>query len=77
MVDLHGGSIVAQSAGSLARILGPLFSATLYGYRPMLPYLICGGVALLTGGFAWNFLCGKDVSSDVGKNIPMADGEDL
>ncbi len=40
---------VAQSAGSLARILGPLFAATVYGHIPMLPYLVCGVIAIITG----------------------------
>lgn len=39
---------VAQSAGSLARILGPVFATTLLHYFPALPYLICTGVLLLT-----------------------------
>ena len=40
---------VAQSAGSLARIFGPLFAATLYAYNAPLPYFICGGIAMVTG----------------------------
>ena len=40
---------VAQSAGSLARIVGPLFVATLYAYQAQLPYFICGGIAMVTG----------------------------
>jgi len=40
---------VAQSAGSLARIVGPLFAATLYGHIPFLPYIICGGLSILVG----------------------------
>ena len=40
---------VAQSAGSLARILGPLFAATLYVHIPALPYVICGGISVLAG----------------------------
>jgi MFS transporter, DHA1 family, tetracycline resistance protein len=41
---------VAQSAGSLARILGPMFAATLYTHVPALPYLICGAVSLVAAG---------------------------
>jgi MFS family permease len=48
---------VAQSFGSLARILGPVFAGTLFFVKPSLPYLICGGIALLTAIFAWRFLC--------------------
>ena len=40
---------VAQSAGSLARIVGPIFAATLYGHIPMLPYVICGGISIVAG----------------------------
>src|SRR5256712_6768599 len=39
---------VAQSAGSLARIVGPIFAATLLDYHPALPYLICSGISLFT-----------------------------
>ena len=48
---------VAQSFGSLARILGPVFASTLFFVDVRLPYLICGGVTLLTGLFAWKYLC--------------------
>lgn len=41
---------VAQSAGSLARILGPMFAATLYTHIPELPYLICGAISLVAAG---------------------------
>ncbi len=44
---------VAQGAGSLARILGPLFGTTTLDYLPALPYLICTGLLLVT---AWIFL---------------------
>lgn len=54
---------VAQSAGSLARIVGPLFAATLYGHLPMLPYLICGGISILTGLIVWPMLRGKSGSA--------------
>jgi MFS family permease len=40
---------VAQSAGALARIVGPLLAATLYTNSPPLPYLICGGVSVVAG----------------------------
>jgi MFS family permease len=43
---------VAQSAGALARIVGPIFAATLYEMNDSthaLPYFICGGIAILTG----------------------------
>ena len=40
---------VAQSAGSLARIVGPLFAGTLYPQSPLLPYVICGTISILAG----------------------------
>ena len=39
---------VAQGAGSLARILGPLFATALLPYSPPLPYVICAAVLLAT-----------------------------
>ncbi len=50
---------VAQSAGSLARILGPMFAATLYVHIPELPYVVCGGVSILAGIMAGVLLTGK------------------
>ena len=56
--DEQGANLgVAQSFGALARMLGPVFASTLFFVRPSLPYLICGGLALLTSFFAWSFLC--------------------
>ncbi len=43
---------VAQSAGSLARIFGPMFAATIYFHHAALPYLVCGGIALLGGALS-------------------------
>jgi DHA1 family tetracycline resistance protein-like MFS transporter len=39
---------VAQGAGSLARILGPVFATALLPWSPPLPYLICAAVLLGT-----------------------------
>ncbi len=47
---------VAQGAGSLARIVGPMFAATLFDKHPALPYLICSALSLFTGIIAWQFL---------------------
>jgi MFS transporter, DHA1 family, tetracycline resistance protein len=47
---------VAQGAGSLARIVGPMFAATLFDKHPALPYLICAALAFFTGIIAWQFL---------------------
>jgi DHA1 family tetracycline resistance protein-like MFS transporter len=44
---------VAQSAGSLARIFGPIFAGTLFQIKPSLPYVICSGVSLVAGIIAW------------------------
>jgi MFS family permease len=48
---------VAQSAGSLARIVGPIFAATLLDYYPPLPYLICSCISLLTALLVVQRLC--------------------
>src|SRR5204863_818879 len=47
---------VAQGAGSLARIVGPIFAATLFDKHPAMPYLICAALSLCTGIIAWQFL---------------------
>ncbi len=46
----------AQSAGSLARIAGPIVAGTLFEIRPSLPYLVCGVLALVTAWIAWRTL---------------------
>ncbi len=38
---------VAQGAASLGRIFGPIAANLLYARQPMLPYLVCGLIALL------------------------------
>ena len=56
--DEQGANLgVAQSFGSLARILGPIFATTLFFVDMKLPYIITGVVALLAGIFAWSYLC--------------------
>jgi MFS family permease len=47
---------VAQGAGSLARIVGPIFAATLFVRHPAWPYLICAAVSLLAALLAWRVL---------------------
>ena len=45
--DEQGATLgIAQSAGSLARILGPIFAASLFFIHPTWPYLAC---AMITG----------------------------
>jgi MFS family permease len=61
---------VAQSAGSLARILGPLFAAPLYLKVPPLPYLICGAISLLAAFIAVQRLAGTR-SSPVTSGAPI------
>jgi MFS transporter, DHA1 family, tetracycline resistance protein len=52
--DEQGATLgVAQSAGSLARIFGPIFAATLFDGHPSWPYLACAGVSLAAGLLAW------------------------
>jgi len=47
---------VAQSAGSLARIVGPLFAASLFAQHPAYPYVICGIISLFAAVVAWHSL---------------------
>lgn len=47
---------VAQGVGSLARIIGPIFAASLFDKHPALPYLVCAAVLFLTGIFALQYL---------------------
>jgi DHA1 family tetracycline resistance protein-like MFS transporter len=61
---------VAQSAGSLARILAPIFAATLLDYHPSLPYLICSGISLLTGIFVIKRLSGTQATLAAQVAIP-------
>ena len=50
---------VAQGAGSLARILGPLFATTLLPFMAPLPYLVCAGVLVGTTALVAQRLCGQ------------------
>jgi MFS family permease len=50
---------VAQSAGALARIVGPIFAATLYVQIPMLPYVVCGSVSIVAALMAAVWLVKK------------------
>jgi MFS family permease len=43
---------VAQSAGTLARVLGPVFATSLFKVWMPAPYLACGTVALVAGVLA-------------------------
>jgi DHA1 family tetracycline resistance protein-like MFS transporter len=48
---------IAQSAGSLARIVGPIYAMTLLHYVPPLPYLTCTAVLLVTTILVVQRLC--------------------
>jgi MFS family permease len=50
---------VAQSAGALARIVGPMFAATFYVHIPMLPYVVCGGISIFASLLAATRLSAK------------------
>jgi len=52
---------VAQGAGSLARILGPIFATTLLGYLPPLPYLACTAVLIVTCVVVVQKLCRESI----------------
>jgi len=57
----QGGTIgVAQSAGSLARILGPIFATGLLHYLQPLPYLTCTVILLATTALVIQRLCRSD-----------------
>ena len=47
---------VAQSAGSLARIFGPLFAGGLFHLHPTWPYVACAVISLVAGICAWSRL---------------------
>ncbi|MBI5384620.1 MAG: MFS transporter [Verrucomicrobia bacterium] len=51
---------VAQSAGTLARIVGPPFATTLYAASPHSPYLAAAVVALLAGALTWRYLLASE-----------------
>jgi MFS family permease len=53
---------VAQSAGSLARIFGPLFAGGLFHLHPAWPYVTCAVISLMTGVIAWMHLCKSETA---------------
>ncbi len=63
---------VAQGAGSLARILGPLFANLLLPFHPPLPYLICGGVLIATSFVVFQQLAGINLPTAAGPAAGMA-----
>jgi MFS family permease len=63
---------VAQSAGSLARIVGPVFAGGLFQFHPSWPYLACAAIALVTGIAAWVYLCKPEHVPVTGREQPGA-----
>jgi DHA1 family tetracycline resistance protein-like MFS transporter len=61
---------IAQSAGSLARIFGPMFAGAFYKAHPALPYVTCAVIAVFTGVVAWMKLVGERSSERI-----TADGD--
>ena len=55
---------VAQSAGTLARIVGPPVATTLYAIRPSSPYWLAAVVAVVAGLLAWRYLFGVAADRD-------------
>ncbi len=51
---------IAQSAGTLARIFGPVFATTLYYIHKPIPYLVAAGIAGIASLLAWQFICRRD-----------------
>ncbi len=47
---------VAQGVGSLARIVGPVFAATIFVIHPTIPFLVCAGLCFVTAFIAMSFL---------------------
>jgi hypothetical protein len=62
---------VAQSAGGLARIVGPVFAATLFVRVIWLPYVICAALALVTGLLAWQRLS-RNYEPAIATELPEA-----
>jgi DHA1 family tetracycline resistance protein-like MFS transporter len=60
---------VAQGAGSLARILGPIYANTLLHWVPPLPYLSCTVIMLLTAFLVAQRLCREPVIALPGEII--------
>ena len=47
---------VAQGAGSLARIFGPIFAGFFFEQHPAVPYVACASLSFVTGVLAWHYL---------------------
>jgi MFS transporter, DHA1 family, tetracycline resistance protein len=61
----QGGTLgVAQGAGSLARIFGLVFAATLFDLHRNVPYLVCGVIGLFAALLTWRYLHGFSLSKN-------------
>jgi DHA1 family tetracycline resistance protein-like MFS transporter len=63
---------VAQGVGSLARIFGPLIAMPLYSHSPLIPYIICGAIAILAGVIAVSRLSSATIASTTSAPTPAA-----
>ena len=63
---------VAQGAGSLARILGPIFATALLAWSPALPYLMCAAVLLGTTALIIQRMCRDTQPAAEGKAAKFA-----
>ncbi len=71
--DEQGATLgVAQSAGSLARIFGPMFAGGLFHLHPTWPYVACAVIALLTGIVAAMTLMKSEPALQAAKARPLA-----
>lgn len=61
---------VAQGAGSLARILGPIFATMALDYLPPLPYLVCAVILLGTAAVVMRRLCEPRVKQGRAEAVP-------
>ena len=53
----HHCSITLDAAsGSLARITGPVFAATLFEFHPAWPYMVSGTLAFVVAILVWQWI---------------------
>jgi MFS transporter, DHA1 family, tetracycline resistance protein len=63
---------VAQSVGSLARIVGPIAAGAFYQFQPSLPYIVCAVISVVTAMLAWIALCRGPSAVPVGVTTPSS-----
>ena len=72
--DEQGANIgVAQGAGSLARILGPIFATGLLPVSAPLPYLTCTGILILTALLLARSFRGETLPGNIPNAQPLAE----